>query len=141
MTKKVIHIAGLEEIEKVAKELLKSCISRKVFAFYGSLGAGKTTLIKAICRELGTNDQLSSPTFSIVNEYRDSDGDPIYHIDLYRLESAEEAMDAGLLEYMDSGYYCFIEWPQIMEAYLPDDYVDVNLEVEQNDTRNLTIKM
>lgn len=128
------------EIPAVAKQLLKRYPDNRVFAFRGEMGAGKTTFIKALCRELGSTDSLSSPTFSIVNEYQSDSGDPIYHIDLYRVETLQEALDLGLTEYLDSGYYSFIEWPQVAEELMPNDAMLLDLIFMPDQTRNLIIK-
>ena len=128
------------EIPAVAKQLLKRYPDNRVFAFRGEMGAGKTTFIKALCRELGSTDSLSSPTFSIVNEYQSDSGDPIYHIDLYRVETLQEALDLGLTEYLDSGYYSFIEWPQVAEELMPNDTMLLDLIFMPDQTRNLIIK-
>lgn len=125
---------------RAASELLDACISHKIFAFYGDMGAGKTTLIKAICRQLGAADNFSSPSYAIVNEYRHANDQPLYHIDLYRLTSLEEAEEIGVEEYLNSGHYCFVEWPQIIEPLLPEDTVKLALEVQKDDARKLTIK-
>ena len=110
----------------------------KVFAFYGEMGAGKTTLIKRIIEELGAEDAGSSPTFSIVNEYQSPHEGSIYHFDFYRLESEEEAFDIGYEDYIYSGYYCFIEWPEKITNLLPESYVRVTIQ-DQESKRVITL--
>ena len=128
------------EIPAVARQLLERYPDTRVFAFHGEMGVGKTTLIKALCRELGSIDSLSSPTFSIVNEYQTSEGAPIYHVDLYRVNTLQEALDLGLTEYLDSGHYCFVEWPQIAEELMPNEAMLLDLILKPDQTRNLIIK-
>ncbi len=107
-----------------------------VFAFYGDMGAGKTTLIKAICEQLGVEDTINSPTFAIVNEYRsNTSSELIYHFDCYRIKEIEEALDFGFEDYMESGALCFIEWPQNVEVLLPEDTVKVYIHVNEDDSR------
>ncbi len=136
----IIHIADKNYLEEAASRVLETCKNAKVFAFYGEMGAGKTTLIKALSRHLGSGDSLSSPTFSIVNEYRDAGGNPIYHMDLYRLKNLEEAEEIGVEEYLHSGHYCFIEWPELILPILPDDAVHLLLETSADQSRKLTIQ-
>ena len=136
----IIHIADKNYLEEAASRVLETCKNAKVFAFYGEMGAGKTTLIKALSRHLGSGDSLSSPTFSIVNEYRDAKGNPIYHMDLYRLKNLDEAEEIGVEEYLHSGHYCFIEWPEVIEPILPDDTVQLLLETSADESRKLTIQ-
>ncbi len=136
----IIHIADKNYLEEAASRVLETCKNAKVFAFYGEMGAGKTTLIKALSRHLGSGDSLSSPTFSIVNEYRDAEGNPIYHMDLYRLKNLDEAEEIGVEEYLHSGHYCFIEWPEVIEPILPDDTVQLLLETSADESRKLTIQ-
>lgn len=111
-------------------ELLDICKEKKIFAFYGSMGAGKTTFIKSICESMGVTDPISSPTFSIVNEYLSADGHKIYHFDFYRIKSLDEAYDMGCEEYLYSNAYCFIEWPEKVAELLPENYVKVNITVK-----------
>lgn len=102
------------------------------------MGAGKTTFISALCRELGVReDAVGSPTFAIVNEYRTASGDPVFHFDFYRIERPEEALDIGLYDYLDSGCLCLIEWPENIEGLLPDDTLIVNIDVLPDGTRKL----
>lgn len=130
-----------DELRPVAANLLAHARGRTIFAFSGELGAGKTTLIQVLCRELGIEDAVTSPTFSIVNEYHlRSETDPpqvVYHLDLYRVKNLEEALDAGLMEYLDSGSICFVEWPQVAEVLLPPDTVSVHLSVTAGGCRKI----
>ena len=122
-------------------EILKECEPHRVFAFDGQMGAGKTTFIKKLCEEMGTLDVVNSPTFAIVNVYdveRPYKGE-VYHFDCYRLKDIREAMDFGAEEYLYSGNYCFIEWPEMIEALLPEDTVWVKIEPQENGDRLLTI--
>lgn len=139
--KKTIEIASLDSIGDAAREFVKSMGDSTVFAFYGEMGAGKTTFINAIARELGVEDDpTGSPTFAIVNEYRsDTTAELIYHFDLYRLENLEEAFDIGVEDYLDSGAVCLLEWPERVEDILPDDAVKVTIAVNDDDTRTVTL--
>lgn len=125
----------LDEIEKVVKDLIKAAGDRKVWLFHGEMGAGKTTLIKAICRELGVRSVMTSPTFSIVNEY-DGNG-VIYHFDCYRLRNEEEAYDIGLEEYLDSGRLCLIEWPERIASLLPEAHFNIKIEIASPTQRRI----
>ncbi len=127
------------EAEEVARFILQSHAEARVFAFTGDLGAGKTTLIKALCTVLGVADQTSSPSFAIVNEYRTGGGDPLYHFDLYRLKVAEELEGIGFDEYLDSGSYCFIEWPELAADRLQPGTLHVSIVAAQNGVRTITM--
>lgn len=125
----------------VAASILKFAEGRKVFVFEGEMGSGKTTLIKELCRLLGSEDNFSSPTYSVVNEYlKQSTGEPIYHMDLYRLNKLQEALDIGVMEYITGSNYCFIEWPELIEELLPAEIVRVCIKTEDN-IRNVSIFM
>ena len=128
---------NLSELPAIAKQLLQSFDGEKVVAFHGVMGAGKTTLIKALCEALGVQDTISSPTFSIVNEYRTVKGEKIYHFDFYRIKSVDEAYDMGYEEYFYSKAYCFIEWPEKIEELIPLTYEKVTIEVK-GDKRIIT---
>lgn len=116
-------VQQLEELDELARQLLELAGERRVFTFEGPVGAGKTTFIQAICRQLGVTEAVSSPTFALVNEY----AGPVYHLDLYRLEHIEEALDIGIEEYLYSGHYCFIEWPLWIKPLLPQHYVQIEI--------------
>ena len=128
--------------EVSALEILKACEPHRVFAFDGPMGAGKTTFIKKLCEEMGTMDIVNSPTFAIVNVYdvEQPYRGEVYHFDCYRLKDIREAMDFGAEEYLYSGNYCFIEWPQLIDALLPDDTVSVHITPLENGDRQLTIE-
>lgn len=129
----------LENIDKAAAEFLKELGDRKIVAFYGSMGAGKTTFIKAICDVLGVTDTVNSPTFAIVNEYLAASGSSIYHFDFYRIKKIEEAYDFGYEDYFYSGDLCLIEWPELIEELLPEDTVRVKIEEIETGERVLTL--
>lgn len=124
-----LTIASEHELERAAALLLEAFPSARVFALHGEMGAGKTTFIKAICRKLGVEEIMSSPTFSIVNEYASTSGETIYHFDFYRIEDESEAYAAGLHEYFDSGSYCFVEWPERVPSILPSNTVYVAIAI------------
>ena len=129
-----IRIENLDNIRAAAREFIQNMGDAHVFAFYGKMGAGKTTFVKAICEELGVEDVITSPTFAIINEY---EGDEtIYHFDFYRIKKLEEVYDMGYEDYFYSGALCFIEWPELIEEILPDDAVRVNI-IEQPDGSRL----
>lgn len=130
----------LNNLEESAAEFLKELGERKVVAFYGSMGAGKTTFIKAICNVLGVTDAVNSPTFAIVNEYLAADGSNIYHFDFYRIKKLEEAYDIGYENYFYSGNLCLIEWPELIEELLPDDAVRVHITETADGARELIIE-
>jgi tRNA threonylcarbamoyladenosine biosynthesis protein TsaE len=113
----------LDQLSQVARKLIETYPDKRVFAVYGAMGAGKTTFIKSVCKELNVTDIVGSPTFSIINQYQTRDGNPIYHFDFYRMKKPEEAFDIGYEEYLYSGNYCFLEWPEIIENLLPEDCI------------------
>lgn len=124
-----IRINDLDGIKAAAQQFAEAMGVRRVFAFYGGMGAGKTTFIKAVCEEMGISDVITSPTFAIVNEYSDDErGLMVYHFDFYRIKKLEEVYDMGYEEYFYSGGYCFIEWPELIEEILPADAVKVSIE-------------
>ena len=133
-----ISINSLNEIRKAAQEFVAAMGDRTVFAFYGKMGAGKTTFIKAVCEELGVEDVINSPTFAIVNEYVDGRGEPIYHFDFYRIKNQQEVLDIGYEDYVYSGNVCFMEWPELIENLLPDDAVKVTIEEEVDGSRKVS---
>ena len=133
---------SLDEIDKAAGLLLTAGKGRTVFALHGDMGAGKTTLVHAVCRHLNINDTVSSPTFSIINEYLiPSTQQVIYHMDWYRLKSEEDAIQAGVLDILESGNLCFIEWPSIAEGLLPENCVRVSLEFISENERKISTSL
>jgi tRNA threonylcarbamoyladenosine biosynthesis protein TsaE len=134
-----IKIENTQNLTVAAQKFVDEMGENRVFAFYGKMGAGKTTFIKAICEALGVEDVVTSPTFAIVNEYADAKGEPVYHFDFYRIKNLREAYDIGCEEYFYSGYPCFIEWPELVEELLPEDTVKVCIEVLENEERIVTI--
>lgn len=122
---------NLNDLDTIASKLLKKYPNNRIFAFFGEMGAGKTTFIKTICTRLGTTDEVTSPTFSIVNEYLLADKESVFHFDFYRLKSIEEAFDLGYEDYFYSDSFCFIEWPEKIEKILPDNTVNVIFEVDK----------
>lgn len=136
-----IEIKSLDTIREAAKTFIATMDDRTVFAFQGSMGAGKTTFIKAICEELGVEDVINSPTFAIINEYRsETTGELIYHFDFYRINKINEAEDLGVGDYFYSGALCFIEWPEKIEELLPGDVVNVSIAENQDGTRTIKIQ-
>ncbi len=134
-----ITIEGLSGIGAGAKRFLEETEDRKIVAFYGSMGAGKTTFITALCHELGVReDAVSSPTFAIVNEYRGKGGGSIFHFDFYRINRLSEALDIGFYDYIDSGCPCLIEWPGNIEGLLPEETLRVRISVLDNGSRQLS---
>ena len=124
-----------EQLDQVADAILKAHPEERVFGFYGEMGAGKTTLIKALCRSLGVRDVTSSPTFAIINEYWTEAGEPLYHFDFYRIDEPADATRVGFEEYLYSGHYCFIEWTEKVEEILQGDFVPITIERVDDDTR------
>ena len=136
-----IKIHSLEEIHEAARQFVEAMGDNTVFAFYGKMGAGKTTFIKAVCEELSVEDVVTSPTFAIVNEYRsDSTGELIYHFDFYRIKKLEEVYDMGYEDYFYCGAVCFIEWPELIEELLPGDAVKVTIDEQADGTRLLVLQ-
>lgn len=133
-----ILIPSLDKIADAAQEFVAQMGHRRVFAFYGGMGAGKTTFIKALCQQLGVKDAVTSPTFAIVNEYG-SDIGPIYHFDFYRIKNLAEVMDLGFDDYAYSGHLCLMEWPELIEDMLPDNTVSVHIEETDNGMRKVTV--
>lgn len=132
-----IKISNVNEIAQAAKQFVEAMGESTVFAFYGKMGAGKTTFIKAVCEELGVTDVINSPTFAIVNEYLDGEGEPIYHFDFYRIKRLQEVLDIGYEDYVYSGNVCFMEWPELIEDLLPEDAVKVTIEEETEGSRKI----
>jgi len=134
-----IIIKHKKNISAAVKKLLKNYSNIRIIAFRGPMGAGKTTIIKEICKLLGATDITSSPTFTIVNEYRRKDADPLFHIDLYRIRNTEEAYDNGIEEYLSGEFYCFIEWPDLIEEILPEGTIHISITIGDNEERILQI--
>lgn len=132
-----IKIKSLDNIREAAKAFLDGMGTGKVFAFYGKMGAGKTTFIKAICEELGVTDVITSPTFALVNEYTATDGSPIYHFDFYRIKKLDEVYDMGYEDYFYGGSLCFLEWPELIEEILPEDVTKVTITEEADGSRKV----
>ena len=135
-----LYINSLSDIQDTAKEFLSLFSKPTVVAFVGEMGAGKTTFIKAVCKELGVVDTVNSPTFAIINDYETKDGSNIYHFDLYRIEKAEEVEEIGFEDYLYSGKWCFVEWPEIADNYFPNKIVKVKIEELEDGRRQLSIK-
>ena len=132
-----ITISSLDAINEAAKQFVAAMGSNRVFAFYGKMGAGKTTFIKALCTELGVDDVITSPSFAIVNEYTAGDGSPIYHFDFYRIKKLDEVYDMGYEDYFYNGGLCLIEWPELIESLLPEDAVEVHIAEQPDGTRTI----
>ena len=132
-----IVINGTGDLARAAGVFLEKIGENRIIAFYGSMGAGKTTFITALCHALGVRDTVTSPTFTIVNEYRDREGTPVYHFDFYRINRLSEAMDIGLFEYFDSGCLCLMEWPEMIQELLPEETVKVQILTDDENTRRL----
>ena len=133
----VFHASSVQDLSSVCKYLELLQVKEKLILFSGEMGAGKTTLIKEFCAHLGIEDEVSSPTFSLVNEYESATG-PVYHFDLYRIQSEEELYDIGYEDYFFSGYLCLVEWPEMASGIIPTEHVMVNIRVE-NDQRLITV--
>ena len=131
-------IYTINQIQETAKAIVATMQKGQLYAFYGQMGAGKTTLIKAICQELGVIEEVNSPTFAIVNEYEGNNG-TIYHFDFYRINRPEEALDFGLFDYFDSGNICLMEWPECVETLLPDDTIKITITVIDENTRKINL--
>jgi len=133
------RIKSINTINETARQFIEQIGEKSVFAFNGTMGAGKTTFIKAICEELGVTGTVNSPTFSIVNEYEAADGHTIYHFDCYRINKIEEALEIGIEEYLHSGNLCFIEWAENIASLLPDSVVNVEIAEVENGEREVII--
>ncbi|GAB1403832.1 tRNA (adenosine(37)-N6)-threonylcarbamoyltransferase complex ATPase subunit type 1 TsaE [Lentimicrobium sp.] len=131
--------AYLHELDALAEEIIKAFPQQRIFAISGEMGAGKTTLVQALCRYLNVDDIVSSPTFSIVNEYLSPGNLPVYHFDLYRMRKPEELYDIGAEDYFFSGSYCFIEWPEMAQEYIPGDALTLTVSVHSDGRRVFTI--
>ena len=140
---KTFTINSLDEIDKVAEDFIQyiseSDLESNIFAFYGKMGAGKTTFIKAICKALGVKDIVNSPTFTIINEYKSSRGFPVYHFDFYRINKIQEAFDIGTEDYFAGNGLCLIEWPEKIEEILPEDHIKVTITTNDDLSRTVAI--
>jgi tRNA threonylcarbamoyladenosine biosynthesis protein TsaE len=134
-----IVIKDKKHLPAAAKQIVTAAGGSRILAFYGTMGAGKTTIIKAICNYLGAGDIVSSPTFTLVNEYRTSGSGSLFHIDLYRIRRSEEVFDFGIEEYLSGGSFCFIEWPELIEELLPEETVRIRITVDKYEQRILDI--
>jgi len=137
MKSKEFHINSVDALSEVSDYLISLRDEADVIAFYGSMGAGKTTLIKNLCHKMGVTDEVNSPTFAIVNEYVTEEGESVYHFDFYRIKKLEEAYDIGFENYFDSGNLCLIEWPEMIEPLLPEKYIRVDIKHGATDDERL----
>ena len=138
--KTTILIPTLERIHESARSFIEQMGDHTIFAFYGKMGTGKTTFIKALCEELGVEDGITSPSFAIVNEYHSPTVGPIFHFDFYRIKKLEEVYDMGYEDYFYSGHLCLIEWPELIEDLLPDDAVRIHIEELSDGQREVKIE-
>jgi tRNA threonylcarbamoyladenosine biosynthesis protein TsaE len=134
-----IIVSNVSDLPGAAQKLISHDPSKKIFVFYGLMGAGKTTFIKEVCKALNVKDVVSSPTFSLVNEYHTTDNKKIFHFDFYRIKDESEAYDLGYEDYFYSGNYCLIEWPEKIESIVPEDCIIVNITQMENEKRKITI--
>ena len=134
-----LKVGSIEELDNAAQEIINFADGQSLWLFYGEMGSGKTTLIKAIAKAFGVEDIVQSPTFSIVNEYRNPEDEVFYHFDFYRIKNETEALDVGANEYFDSGDFCFIEWPQKISNLIPDCYLSIDIEITSKTSRVLNL--
>nr|WP_290508200.1 tRNA (adenosine(37)-N6)-threonylcarbamoyltransferase complex ATPase subunit type 1 TsaE [Algoriphagus sp.] len=134
------RVYELKDLEEIAQWLIEEASEEKIWVFQGEMGAGKTTLIRMIADKMGLVDEVSSPTFSLVNHYETQTGESIYHFDFYRLEDPDEALDIGIEEYFYSGNYCWIEWPEKLGAYIPEHFLHVKIEYQSPSSRKITLE-
>ena len=139
MTKKFV-VNNINDLDSISSNIFKFTKNYKKFAFFGEMGVGKTTLIKYLLTNLGVNDNVTSPTFSIINEYVSDSLESIYHFDFYRIKNEKEAYDIGIDEYLSSNNYCFIEWPNNIESFIDDQFVYIYIDAIENNKRNIMIK-
>jgi len=135
-----IHCKSISDIKSVAKKLIHLASEQRIWVLKGNMGAGKTTLIKAIAEEFGISEKVSSPTFSLVNQYQNEDGDVFYHFDFYRVDDPEEVLEIGIDEYFYSGKYCWIEWAEKIPAYIPENFLYIEIKVNADESRSIEIK-
>ena len=136
-----VKVEKLKDLDKAAKKLIETYSDQKVFAFYGKMGSGKTTFIQAICKYLGSKDIITSPTFAIINKYTTVNAQPVYHMDFYRIKNLEEVFDLGYEDYIYSGNYCLIEWPEKIESLLPGRFVSVIIETGTTGERYISARI
>lgn len=136
-----LSLQSLDKIDEVAVRLLKELKGRKKVAFSGEMGAGKTTMIQALCRVLGVDQVVTSPTFALINEYYTADGEAVFHFDLYRIEDISELYDIGYEDYWYSDAWCFVEWPEKAEELIPDDFVFLRIDVQEDGSRALSASL
>jgi tRNA threonylcarbamoyladenosine biosynthesis protein TsaE len=134
-----VLIKDKKHLPSAAKKILENTHGKRLLAFSGPMGAGKTTIIKALCRALGAEDIISSPSFTMINEYKTLKGEILYHIDFYRIKNKEEVFDFGIEEYFSSGSYCFMEWPELIGEILPPETVSIKIDVDDKEQRILEI--
>ena len=134
-------ITSLKALDKAAQNLINQFPEQRVYAFYGKMGAGKTTFIQSVCKVLGTPDNVTSPTFALINEYKTETSHSIFHFDFYRIKDLEEAFDLGYEDYFYSGEYCLIEWPEKIEPILPQEYVEVKIQVGDKEQREVSAQI
>lgn len=128
----------IKDLNRIAKRLIGEFHGERIFAFYGKMGAGKTTFIQSVCKALGSEDTVTSPTFALINEYKTGDRQSVFHFDFYRIKNMEEAFDLGYEDYLYSGSYCLIEWPELIEPLLPENIIKVKIEVAEDRSRNIS---
>lgn len=136
----VFDIVKTEGLQHVSQRIISLAGDYRIWLFDAEMGAGKTTLIKAICKTFGVVDDVSSPTFALINEYADGQGTPFYHFDFYRIKNEEEAMDIGVDEYFYSGNLCFIEWPEKIPSLIPDEFLRIFISINSDDTRKIVLE-
>jgi tRNA threonylcarbamoyladenosine biosynthesis protein TsaE len=134
------HCRTLDKLDGIASEILSTFPGPGLFALYGEMGSGKTTLIKSFCKALNTTDNVSSPTFALINEYQTENSGPVYHFDVYRIKKIEEVMDIGYETYFYSGNYVFVEWPEMIEELLPENYVYIQIREVEDGQREILVK-
>ena len=136
-----IHIPNTQSLPQAAAAFLQAIGNAKLLAFYGAMGVGKTTFVKALCEAMGVQDVVNSPTFAIVNEYTDAQGEAVYHFDFYRIKKQAELFDLGFDNYLDSGCFCLMEWPELVEELLPDETLRIHLVEQADGSRLLTFDL
>ena len=128
----------IKDLNSIAKRLIDEFSGERIFAFYGKMGAGKTTFIQSVCKALGSGDTVTSPTFALINEYKTGDRQSVFHFDFYRIKNLEEVFDLGYEDYLYSGSYCLIEWPELIEPLLPENIIKVKIDVAADGSRNIS---